>query len=870
MDPKRLVLIDAYSLLYRAFYAIGYLSTSDGRPTNALHGFTALFFNILDLIKPDAIVVAFDAPGKTFRHVDYAEYKAKRKETPNELKQQLVIARDLITSLGIPIQEQISYEADDIIGTLSRLAEEHGYLTTIVTGDLDALQLVDPYVSVMSTRKGVSDVILYNPEAVYERYGFEPIFVPDYKALVGDQSDNIPGVPGIGDKTATQIIQKYGSIEALLEHLPQLEPKLLKKIEPNVEQLKSSKRLATIERSVPLEYDFLPYEVTPKHFESAHHMFDALEFRGLKKKLDIILKRYSKALPNSLPDENIDVVSESLKPKLLANLKRYEEVLNWAGERNFSLFFDSNHSQPSIFDQNGASSAYIAINQEVCKLEAAQGIELFKALPGQAILHDAKPLYNLAKGVLRSPKFDTALAGYVLQSNRASYPLNGLVQNYLDVTSPDSPEQCAVAIFHLQEILEQQIQKEDQHFVYHQIELPLIPILADMENIGITVSKARLQEFSKLLEVTLEQVSKQIYKLAGQEFLSSSPKQLGEILFEKLGIPRTKKIKTGYSTGAEVLQELALTYPICTEILNWRELSKLKSTYADALPKLIHEDGRIHTTFNQMVAATGRLSSYDPNLQNIPTRTELGREIRKAFIPKQGMELLSCDYSQIELRILAHYCKDEALVKAFQQDEDVHAAAAALMFGVPADQVHPEQRRLAKVLNFAVLYGISGFGLASQLGPNFTIQNAQELIDQYYARFPKVKDCTQTIIDEARRKGYTTTFCGRRRYFPDIHSSNRNQRLYAERQAINAPFQGSASDMIKLAMIKVHAMIKEKRSCMLLQVHDELLFELDPNEKQLIPLIQKEMENALKLDVPIRVDAKLGPNWSDMTPIEHL
>lgn len=867
MNQKRIVLIDAYSLLYRAFYAIQYLNTSDGRPTNALYGFTNLLFNIIDKVQPDAIVVAFDAPGKTFRHTHYAEYKAKRKETPDELKQQLIFSRDLIQSLGIPFQEQVGYEADDVIGTLSLLAEKHGYQTTIVTGDLDALQLVDANVSVMSTRKGVSDVILYTPETVKERFGFEPELVPDYKALVGDTSDNIPGVPGVGEKTATKIIQQYGNIESLLQQLSEVEPKILKKIEHQTEQIKFSKYLATIERKVPIEYDFAPYEITPKQLESASKMFEFLEFRNLQKKLEATLRKYCKTSDQISPGHNLTIGPESLTPKILTPFKHHEDLLHWINGRDYALYFDSDRLQPSMFDQVKGTSAYIAINQEVCKLDVEQGIELFKQFPSQAVLHDGKPLYKLAKGIFQAPKFDTALAAYILQSNRAAYPLSYLTQHYLDAHPPESPEQCAVAVLNLKEPLKNQIMKESQDFIYDQIELPLIPILADMENKGIAVSKEILEDFSKSLEVTIQQVAKQIYELAGQEFLIGSTKQLGEILFDKLGIPRTKKNKTGFSTGAEALQELALAYPICGEVLSWRELTKLKSTYADALPKMIQADGRIHTTFNQMMAATGRLSSYEPNLQNIPVRTELGRQIRKAFIASKGTQLLSLDYSQIELRILAHFCQDEALIHAFHKNEDVHAVTAGLMFDIPTQQVDPEQRRLAKTLNFAVLYGVSDFGLASQLGTDFTIQNAKSLIEQYNERFPKVKHYTQNIIEEARKKGFTTTLCGRRRYFPDIHSANRNQRLYAERQAMNAPFQGTASDMIKLAMIKIYSQLQSKTSKMLLQVHDELLFEIQPNEKELIPRIKKWMETALPLNVPIGVDGKIGQNWYDMTPI---
>ncbi|MCU0316325.1 MAG: DNA polymerase, partial [Fimbriimonadaceae bacterium] len=492
---------------------------------------------------------------------------------------------------------------------------------------------------------------------------------------------------------------------------------------------------------------------------------------------------------------------------------------------------------------------------------------LFCQRPGQALALDSKLLTHRSQGKVTTPvRFDATLAAYVLQSNRTSYDLGDLVQGYLDLHPPATDGQKAVALLELETEMKDRLEKEQQTHVFRQIELPLVPILVDMERQGIGLNSETLREFSKSLSLAIEQSQAKIFGLAGMEFNVGSPKQIGEVLFEKLGIPGSKKTKTGYATGAEILHELAPTHEIAGEVLTYRELTKLKSTYADALPKLA-ENGRIHTTFNQTVAATGRLSSNDPNLQNIPIRTELGRQIRKAFVARSGLTFGSFDYSQIELRILAHMCHDENLVEAFQKRIDVHTVTASLMFHLETDSVTKEQRRLAKMLNYAVLYGVTDFGLANQLGAGFSVKEAGELIKQYNERFPKVKAFTESTIEEARSKGFTTTLMGRRRSFADIHAGNRNARLYAERQAINAPIQGTAADMIKVAMLRVWDLLKGKESKMLLQVHDELLFEMGSDRDELIEPLRQAMEDALPLQVPVEVDAKEGANWLEMKEI---
>ncbi len=862
MPEKRLILLDGYSLLFRAFYGTRFLSTSDGRPTNALFGFTSMLFYVLENLKPDAIVVALDAPGKTFRHAEFAEYKGTRKETPPELVSQLEEARGLIEALGIPMIEATGYEADDVIGVLSKRAEASGYDTWIVSGDLDELQLVDDRVHVLTTRIGVTDTVTYTPEAVEDRYGIKPEQLPDWKAIVGDSSDNIPGVPGIGEKGATALLQQFGSVENLLSNLDQAEPKYRSKIEPVKDQLPKSKWLATIVRDAEMEYDFAPFALTQEQVETARQKLEWYEFKSHLKRLPAVIAPY---VEGGVVEAAAEVKEESLEVAL-SDAKSLKELRGLVQDGPYALFVGSAGAQSSMFEEEGGE-AYVAVRDKVARCGVKDAIALFGDSPGRAIVHDSKPLYRGLPSAAEPVRFDTMLAGYVLQPGRGSYALRDLVQGYLDIPPPEKPEQMASALWHLDAVMGERLGKEEQESVLKEIEQPLVPVLAEMEGHGIQASREFLEEFSKSLESEIEKSQAKVHELAGQEFNIGSPKQIGEVLFEKLGIPGPKKTKTGYATGAEVLQTLGPEWPIAQEILNWRELSKLKSTYADALPRMIADDGRIHTSFNQAVAATGRLSSNEPNLQNIPVRTELGRQIRKAFVAAKGFRLASFDYSQIELRLLAHMCRDPALIRAFAEQVDVHAATASLMFEQTVAKVSSEQRGHAKLLNYAVLYGVTDFGLANQLGGGFSVAEARKLIEDYFRRFPSVKAFTESMIAEARSKGFTTTLCGRRRYFPDIHAQNRSERLYAERQAVNAPLQGTAADLIKIAMIRVREELGESKTRMLLQVHDELLFELADGEDRLIEPIREIMEKAIPLDVPMEVDVKIGPSWGEMKPV---
>ena len=874
MPEKRLVIIDGYALLYRAFFATRYMSTTDGRPTNALYGFTSMLFILLEKVKPEAIVVALDAPGKTFRHAEYDQYKATRKETQDELRVQLKAAREFIDALGIPTREIVGFEADDVVGTISRQAEENGYDTTIVTGDLDSLQLVDACVSVMTPKSGVTETFTYGPAEVVERYGFGPEFIPDYKALKGDTSDNIPGVPGIGDKGAAELIQSFGTIENMIAKFDELPAKYQKRIEGCQPQMVQSKHLATIVRDVPIEYDFSPFSLTDLELERAVKMLESFELKQHARRAASVLKPYLESSllaaaenPGADPEPAYVVDEQAI---VVNELKIHElnDVVKFIEGRPFSVYFPSPLGKGDLFDDD--RKAFLAVGIDVCEISEPDALRLIADFPELAVLHDGKAVYRrILKefGWREAPRFESLLAAYVLRSERSTYPLRDLVQGYLEFEAPATPQQMAVSLSFLEPALRERLEKESQAHILHEIELPLVPILAEMENFGICADRTQLREFSKELEVAIERVTAGIYELAGQQFTIGSPKQLGEILFDKMKIPGATKTKTGYATGAEVLGELAAQYPIAAEVMHWRELTKLKSTYADSLERLIQPDGRIHTTYNQAVAATGRLSSNDPNLQNIPIRTELGRGIRKAFRAGQGYKLASLDYSQIELRVLAHMCEEPALVEAFSRHEDVHTVTAQQMFGLSADAVTKEQRRLAKMLNYAVLYGVSEFGLAQQLGAGFSMGEAKALIAQYNERFPSIKGFTASVVQEARSKGFTTTLDGRRRYFPDIHAPKIMERRYAERQAMNAPIQGTAADMLKLAMIRAHKTLKGTGTRMLLNVHDELVFEVPIGQEEIVGPLRGDMELALPLKVPVEVDAKVGSDWNEMIPV---
>ncbi len=869
MKPKKLFILDAYSLLYRSYYATKYLSTSDGSPTGALYGFLGMVYKIIDKFHPDMLITALDYPGKTFRHQSYALYKSTRKPTPDDLKHQLIRARELLSVFRIPAIEKEGFEADDIIGTIAKKASKDGVHTTIITGDLDALQLVDEHVCVLTNKKGVSDFLIYTPEKVFERYGFGPEFITDYKAFVGDASDAIPGIPGVGPKTASKWISNFGKVENILQDTSVLETKWKDKIEELKDQLVLSKSLATIETDMQIPFEYAPYKIGLEAKKDIIQYLNQLEFRTFQDRFEKIFTDYLVQPDNFSSVENLDLIvkSDIVDAKYTGELHTLTEALDWISQHDFVLYEEPAKKQLDLFDQfdmDKGATCWIAIDLEVKMVSKLLAVDIFRSKADQAILFNAKTWYKNVSSFEKHVLHDIYVAAALLQPHRANPQLEDIIRNYMEIEMPRSPENIAACMTVLPDILESSLKKENMWEIYLRIEIPLTPILAKMERYGIHVDKKSLEHLSVEFKKVLEGLSSEIHLLANEEFLISSPKQLGEVLFEKLKIPGGKKNKTGYATGAEVLQDLAPEYEICEKILSWREITKLQNTYADALGKVITKQNRIHTTFQQSGAATGRLSSTEPNLQNIPIRTEMGRQIRKAFCAPEGYKLVSCDYSQIELRLLAHMSKDRALLEAFNHHQDIHAATAALMFHQKQDEVTKEQRRLAKILNFSVLYGVTEFGLANQLGKGFGFNDAKHLIIEYYARFPSVKAFTESIVEDAKKYGYTETLLGRRRYFPDIHTSNRHRRLYVERQAINAPIQGSAADMAKLAVIHVDKILQGYDAHILLQVHDELILEIHEDQLSIVEKIKNVMEHVLSLDVPVVVDSSIGNDWGEL------
>ncbi|MCL5105405.1 MAG: DNA polymerase I [Armatimonadetes bacterium] len=899
MSPsnKKLIAIDGNSLLYRAFFAMRYLSTSSGQPTNAVYGLTTMLLRLLEE-KPDYIAAAFDTPKPTFRHEEYDKYKAHRKPTPDALIEQGPVARELIEAFGIPVVEVPGYEADDIIGAMAKEAEAKGIDTVVVTGDLDTLQLIDDHVSVMTTIKGVSDTVMYDAGAVRARFGLEPEQMVDYKGLKGDPSDNIPGVPGIGDKTAVDLLKQFGTVENLLEHLSELpEGKMKKTLEENADIARLSKKLATIVTALPVKIDPEDYIAKQPDYDVLRDLFVRLEFKTMLKRLPEVEKAVGKA--------GVEVRATLGQCRRIGTDDELRELISSIGQAGeFALQCHTANGKSIEAEIIGISfctgpdnTAYVQVIDPTkqgesslelgfdCPYEA--DLSHFKTLLGSDKMlkycHDSK--LNTAALALRGVQltgvaFDTMLAAYLLDSTRSSYEIGDVAFEQLSLELPgvttkkgDSevdPETVvcgeAEAIYRLKPVMEEKLRRDGLYHLLSDLELPLAAILAEMELTGVAIDFEQLGALSTTLAVEVRQVEQKIYEQAGEEFNIGSPKQLQAVLFDKLGLAASKKTKTGFSTSAGALEELAAEYPIVADILRYRELTKIKSTYSDSLPKLVNQrTHRVHTSLNQAVAATGRLSSSNPNLQNIPIRTELGRKIRKAFIASGDNVLLSADYSQIELRILAHMTEDAALVRAFENDEDIHRATACTMFNCVPEDVTPEMRRRAKTINFAVIYGMADYTLSRALG--ISVKEAREYIDTYFAKFPGVLRYTEETIDKARNQGYVETLMGRRRYIPDIKSANRNIRLFAERAAVNMPIQGTAADIMKLAMLHVHkALVADNlASKMVLQVHDELLLEVVPDEiKQAADHLRRGMESAYEMKVPLKVDVKVGKNWAEM------
>lgn len=875
-----IVAIDGNSLLHRAFHALPQTMTApDGRPTNAVLGFVSMLLKIVQELRPQGVIVAFDKGRPAFRSEALACYKTHRPPTADELKVQFPMVKALLGAMDVPILEVEGWEGDDVLGAIASKAEQIGVRALLVTGDRDAMQLVSDNVKLVSTRKGITDIVIYDREAVLERYGVTPEQIPDYLGLKGDASDNIPGVPGIGEKTAAKLIAEHGSLEAVLSAAKEMRGKLGENLRTHADDALASRLVATIRRDVPIDIDIA--SVRWGNFDRARVMeaFGELRFTSM---LDRVLS--SGGVGSVDGGHGEEALEDRATVKLFTGATASERIKQWIAEGAWlGIAFDDGTSE-SLF----ASHRYLAIAEntgEAVVLEGDHAQDAFSAILGQGkvasgdvkgLLHEFCPpaadrCRESAFGDIEPSRlFDCAVAAYLLESNRSSYDLRSLAADYLGRSMPEQAgerEKAAAeawAAVDLAAALEKRLREDGSMQVFERIEMPLIPVLARMERAGVGLNTGVLEELKREMTGRIDTLTSEIYDLAGVEFLIDSPKQLAGILFDKLGLPGRKRTKTGFSTDAGVLAELAPLHPIAEKIVAYRELAKLKSTYIDALPALVASDGRIHTTFNQTVAATGRLSSSAPNLQNIPVRTEFGRRIRAAFVPAvEGDLMVAADYSQIELRILAHLSGDPGLIEAFTSGEDFHAVTASRVFGVAIDEVPAEYRFRAKAVNFGIVYGQSAHGLADSLKVSHA--EAQEMIDRYYRAYPKVREYLDETIASAHRDGYASTLFGRKRRIPELKSSNYNLRSFGERTAMNHPMQGTAADIMKLAMIEVDRTLREHGmdAKMLLQVHDELVFECPADElKKLSRLACDAMGGVVELSVPLEVNVASGENWA--------
>lgn len=915
-SDKTFVIIDAMAMAYKAYYAFinRPLKTKKGEPTSAVFGFVSQMLKVLEDHKPDYIAVATDSKEKTFRHEKYEAYKATREAMPDDMIPQIGRIKEIVELMNIPLYIKPGYEADDIIGTVVKLAEKAGMISYAITPDKDYMQLVTDKVIVAKPGRGTDEVVFYDVKKVKENYGFEPKQMIDYLALVGDSSDNIPGVRGVGEKTALPLIQQFGSIENIYKNLDKVDkPAVKKKLEDSKKNAFLSKELVTINCSVPMDFDFEKAIFEKPDFDKLRDLFIELEFKNLYTRL---LKVYNHS------EEQKEISSEELftartfdksksRYELITSIKAAEKLSEKLNKT--SLFvFDTETDSLNPFELNILGASFSTKAGEGYFVAIDPGSKIFsdgkERLPVDDFKKVFKPLLENKKikkvcqngkydiSVMRSLGikvenffFDTMVASYIIDPDQR-HGMDNLSEKYLnyqpiflsdligekkDPTKiydveleklSDYAAEDADITFQLYEILSKELKKENLEKVAYEVDFPLVPVLEDMEYEGVKIDKSALDSFSKELQILITDYTKKIHKTAGEEFNISSPKQLQVILFEKLGLASGRKTKTGFSTDARALENLRGEHEIIDIILGYRQVTKLKSTYSDALPNLINpKTGRVHTDFNQTVAATGRLSSLNPNLQNIPIRTEMGKEIRKAFVPRdKNYVLLSADYSQIELRLLAAICKDEALMKAFKGGEDIHRSTAALVFMVDPKDVTPDMRRKAKEVNFGILYGIGPFGLKTRLG--IPQSHAKDIIELYFNTFKSVKNYMDDSVRKAQEKGYAETLLGRRRFLRNINSNNRVVRQFEERVAINMPIQGTAADMIKLAMIKIHNELEKRKAKtkMVLQVHDELLFDAHKDEvDELRPMIKEIMETALPLDVPILVETGVGDNWLD-------
>ena len=889
---KKLILIDGHSILNRAFFGIPDLTNSEGIHTNAMYGFLNIMFKFIDEEKPDYITVAFDLSEPTFRHKAYEAYKGTRKPMAPELKQQVPLIKELLRTMNITVIEKAGYEADDIIGTIAKRSAAAGIDVSVISGDRDLLQLAEEKIQIRipKTKKGVTEVENYYPEDVVALYGVTPLEFIDMKALMGDTSDNIPGAPGVGPKTASAIIQKYHSVDNVLTHLDELKPpKAQKSITENAEQVKMSRFLAEININVPLDYNIENAEIGDFYNPASYELFKKYNFKTMLKRFD----KDMTAAPKTDVLKDIVVIQELGDSENI--IKKACEVINNGGNLGLSII----HEEKCIYGLGiclSEKETYFIIKQgfitdEYLK-DAVQKLGVLSDTnkKRQIRVFDLKEiLWAFEKDgnlkISQDAFVDVSIASYLLKPNDENYEPEQIALQYLNITFPSKSElfgkagvqemlmtkldelaeyaceSAYVSLFSADLILKE-LENENMTELFANIEMPLVFALYDMQKEGVRVDKEGLKSYGEVLGNRIQVLEKEIYDEAGEEFNINSPKQLGIILFEKMNMPYKKKTKSGYSTAADVLDKLAPEYPFVKKILEYRQLAKLKSTYADGLAAYISEDGRIHGKFNQTITATGRISSTEPNLQNIPIRMELGRQIRKVFIPKEGCVFLDADYSQIELRIMAHMSKDEKLIEAYNMAEDIHRITASQVFGVPFDEVTDLQRRNAKAVNFGIIYGISSFGLSQDL--SISRKEASDYIEQYFKTYPKIKGYIDSMVEDAKKTGYSLTMFNRRRPIPELKSSNFMQRSFGERVAMNAPIQGTAADIIKLAMIRVYDALKKGgyKSKLLLQIHDELLVETYPDEiEDVKKIIEDGMKNAVKLSVPLEIDMKQGNNW---------
>ncbi|MGG5340616.1 DNA polymerase I [Enterococcus sp. AZ192] len=875
MTKKKLLLVDGNSVAFRAFYAVQNFEsfkTKNGLHTNAILFFNNMLDNIMQKEEPSHVLIAFDAGKTTFRHAFFDDYKAGRAKTPGEFKEQMPYIRELIDALGIQHYELPEYEADDIIGTLARRVEADDFEVVVVSGDKDLTQLADKNIRVEVTAKGVSELVTYTPEFIKEKYGLTPLQIIDMKGLAGDSSDNIPGVTRVGEKTAIKLLAEYGSVEGLYEHIDELKPSKMKEnLINDKEQAFLSKKLATIDVNAPIDISIDSLVYNGKNLDKLVPFYREMEFKQHLSKLDIEEETVD------LADVHFDVVDTFTKEMFTEDMALYVEMME-----------DNYHTSPIVGVAWGTKKKIYTTNN-LALFESQPFIDWLLSDKYQKVVYDAKRTYvalNRYVGKTKGIKFDVLLAAYLLDTNDNSADIEGVAQyyGYGDIRSDEAiygkgakkglPEDEEVffshlarkvnAIHFLTEKLDHELAEKNQSDLFYKMELPLSRILADMEITGIRVDAQRLKDMRIEFSDRLREIEQKIYAEAGEEFNLNSPKQLGVILFEKMGLPVIKKTKTGYSTAVDVLEQLKEQAPIVEDILVYRQIAKIQSTYVEGLLKVIQPDDKIHTRYVQTLTQTGRLSSIDPNLQNIPIRLDEGRKIRQAFVPREkDWRIFSSDYSQIELRVLAHISDDQHLKEAFIEGQDIHSSTAMRVFGIEkAEDVTPNMRRQAKAVNFGIVYGISDYGLSQNLG--ITRKQAQEYIDTYFEKYPGVKKYMEEIVRDAKDKGFVETLYHRRRYLPDINSRNFNLRSFAERTAINTPIQGSAADILKIAMIEMDQRLKEEKmqATMLLQVHDELVFEVPETElEKLNTLVKDVMENAVALHVPLITDSSWGKTW---------